>query len=90
MIQKTAYKSTNSKGMASYSQGSLIVDQTLVLQIMFCGKNPATSPSCKTLAVMVQSSYRLTLRTGIQYLAFHKTKSINHANQFYNYVITLL
>jgi hypothetical protein len=39
--RKTAYNSTYPKGGFSCSKDSLVVNQTLVFQIKFCGKSPA-------------------------------------------------
>jgi hypothetical protein len=38
---KTAHNSTYQKGEDSCSKDSFVVNQTLVFQIKFCGKNPA-------------------------------------------------
>ncbi len=39
--RKTTHNSTYPKGGVSYSKDSLVVNQTLVFQIKFCGKSPA-------------------------------------------------
>jgi hypothetical protein len=47
----TAYNSTYPKGGFSCSKDSFVGNQTLVFQIKFCGKSPATTPSRQTLGV---------------------------------------
>jgi hypothetical protein len=44
---KTAYNSTYPKGVGSCSKDSFVVNQTLVFQIMFCGKIPALGVAAK-------------------------------------------
>ena len=39
--RRPAYNSTYPKGGVSCSKDSFVVNQTLVFQIKFCGKNPA-------------------------------------------------
>jgi hypothetical protein len=39
--RSTGYNSTYPKGGVSCSKDSFVVNQTLVFQIKFCGKNPA-------------------------------------------------
>jgi len=41
MTKGTAYNSTYPKGGVSYSKDSLVVNESLVFQIKFCGKSPA-------------------------------------------------
>jgi hypothetical protein len=48
-----AGNSTYPKGGASCSKDSFVVNQTLVFQIKFCGKNSRPSGSCKTLVAML-------------------------------------
>jgi hypothetical protein len=44
---KTPYNSTYPKGGVSCSKDSLVVNQTLVFQIKFCGKSPALRVAAK-------------------------------------------
>ena len=44
---KTGYNSTYQKGGVSCSKDSLVVNQTLVFQIKFCGKSPALRVAAK-------------------------------------------
>jgi hypothetical protein len=41
VTRTTPYNSTYPKGGVSCSKDSFVVNQTLVFQIKFCGKNPA-------------------------------------------------
>ncbi|NOT36592.1 MAG: hypothetical protein HOP11_04385 [Saprospiraceae bacterium] len=43
----TSYNSTNPKGGITCSKDSLVVNQTLVFQIRFCGKSPALRVAAK-------------------------------------------
>ena len=43
----TAHNSTYPKGGASCSKDSFLVNQTLIFQIMFCGKSPALRVAAK-------------------------------------------
>jgi hypothetical protein len=43
----TAYNSTYPKGGVSCSKDSLVVNQTLVFKIIFCGKSPALRVAAK-------------------------------------------
>jgi hypothetical protein len=43
----TGYNSTYPKGGVSCSKDSLVVNQTLVFQIKFCGKSPALRVAAK-------------------------------------------
>jgi len=45
--RSTAYNSTYPKGGVSCSKDSIVVNQTLVFQIMFCGKSPALRVAAK-------------------------------------------
>ena len=45
--RKAAYNSTYPKGGVSCSKDSLVVNQTLVFQIKFCGKSPALRVAAK-------------------------------------------
>jgi hypothetical protein len=47
MKRKTAHNSTYPKGGVSCSKDSFVVNQTLVFQIKFCGKNPALRVAAK-------------------------------------------
>jgi hypothetical protein len=47
MINKTPYNSTYPKGGICCSKDSLVVNQTLVFQIKFCGKSPALRVAAK-------------------------------------------
>jgi hypothetical protein len=40
-MRSTAHNSTYPKGGVSCSKDSFVVNQTLILQIKFCGKSPA-------------------------------------------------
>jgi len=51
----TGYNSTYPKGGVSCSKDSFVVNQTLVFQIKFCGKNPAPSGSCERLVVSLKT-----------------------------------
>jgi len=44
---KTPYNSSYPKGGVSCSKDSLVVNQTLVFQIKFCGKSPALRVAAK-------------------------------------------
>jgi hypothetical protein len=46
-IRKAAANSTFAIGGVSYSKDSLVVNQTLVFQIKFCGKSPALRVAAK-------------------------------------------
>jgi len=45
--RSTAYNSTYPKGGVLCSKDSIVVNQTLVFQIMFCGKSPALRVAAK-------------------------------------------
>jgi hypothetical protein len=45
--RKAAHNSTYPKGGVSCSKDSLVVNQTLVFQIKFCGKSPALRVAAK-------------------------------------------
>lgn len=47
--RKPAGNSTYPKGGVSFSKDSFAVNQTLVFQIKFCGKNPPERQAAKTL-----------------------------------------
>ena len=47
MTKTTPYNSTYPKGGVSCSKDSFVVNQTLVFQIMFCGKSPALRVAAK-------------------------------------------
>ncbi len=47
----TTHNSSYPKGGVSYSKDSLVVNQTLVFQIKFCGKIPALRVAAKRQAV---------------------------------------
>jgi hypothetical protein len=49
--ESTAGNSTYPKGGVSCSKDSLVVNQTFVFQIKFCGKSPALRVAARTLAV---------------------------------------
>ena len=54
--RKTPYNSTYPKGGVSCSKDSLVVNQTLVFQIKFCGKSPALRVAAKRYASFVAVS----------------------------------
>jgi len=47
MTKTTAHNSTYPKAGVSCSKDSFVVNQTLVFQIMFCGKSPALRVAAK-------------------------------------------
>jgi hypothetical protein len=47
MERKPAHNSTYPKGGVSCSKDSLVVNQILIVQIMFCGKSPALRVAAK-------------------------------------------
>ena len=47
MRRRAAHNSTYPKGGVSCSKDSLVVNQTLVFQIKFCGKSPALPVAAK-------------------------------------------
>jgi hypothetical protein len=55
VIDKTTHNSTYPKGGVSCSKDSFVVNQTLVFQIKFCGKNPALRVATKRQVVKKQS-----------------------------------
>jgi len=50
VIDKTTHNSTYPKGGVSCSKDSFVVNQTVVFQIKFCGKNPALRVAAKRYA----------------------------------------
>ena len=51
MKEQRPHNSTYPKGGVSCSKDSLVVNQTLVFQIKFCGKSPALRVAAKRQAV---------------------------------------
>jgi len=71
IVEKTTANSTYPKGGVSCSKDSFVVNQTLVFQIKFCGKNPALRVAAKRyMPFLKKSEKKIFTYQKLVYLSF--------------------